>query len=176
MKATTLLAAQHRDLEALLARVTFARDPSDWAFRLETLTRALVAHDTVEREIFYPRCEQTGLLVRRGELLSDHIVDLCLYDRDTEMNQATGAEKIEVLAKALRRHRLQEQPFFTHVEAGLGERDLDLVGASMAELFERVNGGDHRAALIERLGRDLAARPKTRKISRPALELASLRA
>src|SRR5438477_12813270 len=68
MKATSLLESQHRAVEARLREIAMAEDPRDQRFLFDELARSLVAHDIVERELFYRAAEvAVGMMDLIGE-------------------------------------------------------------------------------------------------------------
>jgi hemerythrin superfamily protein len=70
MKATELLKAQHKEVEGLFKRIEKSKDEDEKGEIFEALAAQIVAHDAIEREIFYPACEeQMGLTELLGEAL-----------------------------------------------------------------------------------------------------------
>ena len=71
MKATDYLKAQHREVERLFAAIESAEDGPKKQKLFEELAANLVGHDAIEREIFYPACEEAmGLNDLLGEASS----------------------------------------------------------------------------------------------------------
>lgn len=59
MKATDLLKQQHDEVKELFGRVEAAPRATTKRKLFEELAANLVAHDGIERELFYPACEET---------------------------------------------------------------------------------------------------------------------
>jgi hemerythrin superfamily protein len=73
MNATELLKSQHREVESLFKRIEKAQEDSEKRELFEELAANLVAHDAIEREIFYPACEEEmGMNELLGEVLAEH--------------------------------------------------------------------------------------------------------
>ena len=86
MKAHELLLKQHRLVEALFKQFESARGAQKRRV-FEQIATNLVAHDAIEREIFYPACERAiadeDVL---AEALVEHgVVEFCVFRAD--MNQ-----------------------------------------------------------------------------------------
>src|SRR5690349_2072775 len=85
MKATELLMKQHRLVEDLFEQFEEAGDATEKRELFAKLAQNLVAHDAIEREIFYPACEkelgsEDEVL---GESLVEHgLVEFCLFRAD----------------------------------------------------------------------------------------------
>src|SRR5690606_22240641 len=90
MKATDLLKHQHREIRDLFERLERAKDDESKSELFEELATNLVAHDAIERRVFYPACEERmGMSDLRGEALVEHgLVEFSLYLAD----QARGEE------------------------------------------------------------------------------------
>jgi hypothetical protein len=58
MKATRLLELQHSEAKRLFRDIDASEDSFDARETFQDLARALVAHDAIERELFYPECEK----------------------------------------------------------------------------------------------------------------------
>ncbi len=59
MKATELLEQQHEEVKDLFERLEKGDGGADQKEIFEELAANLVAHDAIERHIFYPACEQS---------------------------------------------------------------------------------------------------------------------
>ena len=102
MKATDLLKRQHRDV-ATLFRALEGDQPDDSDERkaeiFEELTATLVAHDAIEREIFYPACAKVlGLTDLLGESLVEHgVIEFSLYQADRALGEDEFDFKVTIL-------------------------------------------------------------------------------
>ena len=71
--ATSLLTQQHDEVKALFKRIEGASSRAAKVKLFEELAHNLVAHDAIEREIFYPACERAlGMTDLLGEALVEH--------------------------------------------------------------------------------------------------------
>ena len=101
MKATDLLEKQHRDVADLFERIEKSKDAEKKSALFEELASNLAAHDAIEREIFYPACEEEmGVTDLLGESLVEHgVVEFSLYLADEARG---GEEALALLADWLR--------------------------------------------------------------------------
>src|SRR5689334_24514905 len=96
MKATELLKTQHEEVRGLFKRIEATDDFSQKMKLFEELATKLVAHDAIEREIFYPACEEAmGMSDQLGEALVEHgLVEFSLFQSDQAI-QAKGEAREE---------------------------------------------------------------------------------
>jgi len=181
MKATELLKQQHRDVTKLFK--AFADERSDAKQReiFEELAAMLVAHDAIEREIFYPACERAmGLDDELGEALVEHgVIEFCLYEADEAQGKASFPYKGKVLSEMVEHHvKEEEKEFFPKVEDAIDEAKLEELGLKMEERFEEARADDFRAPLHENLRQVLAGtiKPKAKKTPNGARRAADKRA
>jgi hemerythrin superfamily protein len=164
MKATDLLKQQHREVERLFKAIESTEDAADKkAFFLE-LASNLVAHDGIEREIFYPACEEAvGMNDDLGEALVEHgVIEFALY----QTNEALGKEdfdfKCTVLKELIEHHvEEEEEQFFPKVEKALGDDSLELLTEELTEAFEDARSEDFQQPLYENLRQVFAGALKT---------------
>lgn len=154
MDAIALLEQQHREVEALFKAIEKADAQSEKARLFQELAGKLVGHDGIERQIFYPACEEAlGLTDDLGEALVEHgVVEFSLYQAD----QATGKPdfdfKVKVLQEVLAHHiEEEESEFFPKAKKALGEEKLDSLGEEMLEAFEDALDEDYHVPLYENL-------------------------
>jgi hypothetical protein len=141
MKATELLKQQHQEVARLFKAIESAEDAGQKkAFFLE-LASNLVGHDGIEREIFYPACEED--------------------DFDF---------KVKVLKELVEHHvEEEEDEFFPKAEKALGKDTLELLTEELTEAFEEAREGDFQGPLYENLRQVFAGAIKTDpKKSEPA--------
>jgi len=169
MKATELLKTQHKLVRDLFERIENSDDYGEKRQLFEQLATNLVAHDAIEREIFYPACEEAmGMTDLLGEALVEHgLVEFSLFQVDQAI-QSQGEEKDELdykctVLKEVVEHHVQEEEeeFFPKVEKALGEQQLEDLAEEMEELFEDHTQKDFRPALYANLRQVLAGAVKT---------------
>lgn len=154
MNAIDLLKEQHREVEALFEKIQTA-DGSDEKTRLfQELAGKLVGHDGIEREIFYPACEEAlGLTDELGEALVEHgVVEFSLYQADQAAGKPDFDFKVSVLQEILAHHiEEEESEFFPKVSKALGDEKLDSLGEEMLEAFEDALEEDYHVPLFDNL-------------------------
>jgi hemerythrin-like domain-containing protein len=154
MDAIELLEQQHREVESLFKAVEDAEGVDEKTRLFQELAGKLVGHDGIEREIFYPACEEAlGLTNELGEALVEHgVVEFSLYQAD----QATGKPdfdfKLNVLKEILAHHiEEEEKEFFPKARKALGDEKLDSLAEEMAEAFEDALEEDYHVPLFDNL-------------------------
>jgi hemerythrin superfamily protein len=164
MKATDLLEEQHREVRALFKRLEGAADSIEQRKLFDDIARNLVAHDAIERELFYPECEaKLGMNDMLGEALVEHgVVEFCLFEAD-EAKDDQFKYKCTVLREMLDHHIDEEEDeLFPKVEKALGEKRLESLGEEMQARFEKVKQSDVRIPLHDNLRQVLSGAIKTR--------------
>jgi hemerythrin superfamily protein len=153
MKATELLKQQHREVEKLFKAIEDAEDDEKTEL-FEELASKLVAHDAIEREIFYPACEEAmGLDDLLGEALVEHgVVEFGLYQADQAAGNDDFEYKCTVLQEIVEHHvKDEEKEFFPKVEKTLGGTRLEELATQMEERFEQALEEDFRTPLYNNL-------------------------
>ncbi len=166
MKATDLLKAQHKIVEKLFAAIETSDEDSEQAKLFVELASNLVAHDGIEREIFYPACEaKMGMTDQLGEALVEHgVVEFCLYEANNALADETFEFKIRVLREMVEHHVEEEEgEFFPAVEKAFDKEELEALGAKMEAAFEKNRAKDFRGALFANLQQVLAGKIKPKK-------------
>ena len=172
--AISLLKSQHDEVKALFQRIQKASARSRKLALFEELAGKLVAHDAIEREIFYPACERAmGMTDLLGEALVEHgVVEFSLYEADQARRGRDFPFKCQVLSEIVEHHvEEEENEFFPKVKKALGKEKLVELGERMKARFEEaVASGDFRTPLHANLKQVLAgalepsrARSKRRK-------------
>jgi len=169
MKATELLKTQHQQVRDLFERIEGTDDRAQKAKLFEELATKLVAHDAIEREIFYPACEEAmGMTEQLSEALVEHgLVEFSLFQVEQTLqskDQEEGAldAKCMVLKEVVEHHvQEEEEEFFPQVEKTLGEQKLEDLAEEMLELFEDHTARDFRAGLFANLRQVMAGVMKT---------------
>src|SRR5690348_12645025 len=106
MNAIDLLKQQHREVEELFAKIEKTDAEPEKARLFRELASKLVGHDGIEREIFYPACEEAlGLTDELGEALVEHgMVEFGLYQADQAIGQPDFDYKTKVLKELIEHH------------------------------------------------------------------------
>lgn len=157
--ATKLLTKQHDEVKALFKRLESSRSHSQQVEIFNELAQNLVAHDAIEREIFYPACERAmGMTDTLGEALVEHgVVEFSLFQADEARRSKDFEYKCTVLKEMVEHHvKEEEDEFFPRVERALGKAKLLELGAQLKERFEEVRASDFRAPLRSNLNQVLA--------------------
>jgi hypothetical protein len=174
MKATDLLKHQHHEVNDLFERLEKAAQ-SDRRAAFDELAAHLVAHDAIEREIFYPACEREmgdGKLLR--EALVEHgLVEFTLFQADRELRSAKTFEaRVKVLKDVVEHHvEEEEKELFPKVEKALASKLVEL-GEKMEARFEAALKEDFRPPLQRNvrqvIGGAVKTGPARATTSRPA--------
>jgi hypothetical protein len=157
--ATKLLTKQHDEVRALFKRIESTRSHGDKLQIFDELAQNLVAHDAIEREIFYPACEQAmGMNDLLGEALVEHgVVEFSLFQADEARRSNDFEFKCTVLKEMVEHHvKEEEDEFFPRVERALGKEKLLELGVRLKERFEEVRESDFRTPLRNNLNQVLA--------------------
>ena len=123
--ATNLLTRQHADVKALFEQLEAESARPAKLKIFEELAQNLVAHDTIEREIFYPACQKAmGMSKLLGEALVEHgVIEFCLYEADQARKGDAFAFKCQVFSEMVLHHvKEEERSFFPQVEKAFQPR------------------------------------------------------
>src|SRR3982750_2636078 len=114
VKATDLLKQQHDEVKALFEKIEAAPRAASKRQLFEQLAANLVAHDGIERQLFYPACEENmGMTDLLGEALVEHgLVEFSLYQADQAQGEDDFDYKVKVLKEALEHHIEEEESEF----------------------------------------------------------------
>jgi hemerythrin superfamily protein len=159
MKATDLLKSQHREVEKLFKQIEKASEGDEKRELFEELAKNLVAHDAIEREIFYPACEeQMGMTELLGEALVEHgVVEFSLYQAEQAMGEEDFEYKCTVLEEVVEHHvKEEEKEFFPKVQKAFEKEELETLGSRMEAAFEAAKAKDFRGPLHRNLKQVLA--------------------
>lgn len=179
MKATELLKQQHQEVDRLFKAIESSDDEAEKKALFLDLASNLVGHDGIEREIFYPACEEAmGLDDDLGEALVEHgVIEFSLYQANEALGKDDFDFKVTVLKELVKHHvEEEEKEFFPKVEKALGGDSLELLTEEMLEAFEDARQSDFQAPLYENLRQvfagaikpDLEASDEPRAKSEPA--------
>lgn len=169
MKATDLLKQQHSEVKALFSRIERAEGRAAEPL-FEELAGKIVGHDVIEREIFYPACEEAldedDLL---GEAVVEHgVVEFGLYQADRSRGRDDFESQCTVLKELILHHAEEEEKeLFPKVEKAIAKDELERLGARMEERFEEVEQGEDfrallRQSLMKLLPSNLGQRPPSK--------------
>jgi hemerythrin superfamily protein len=174
MKAHELLEQQHRQVEDLFDQFEQAEE-GEKAEVFEQLAATLVAHDAIEREIFYPACEEIlepedeeAVL---GESLVEHgVVEFCVFRADKNKADAAELDKYVTVLKEVVMHHVKEEEdeLLPKAKRGMDEEKLEALGAEMESRFHKAMKSDFRRPLRENLQQVLEGRAKTKKAAAPS--------
>jgi hemerythrin superfamily protein len=144
MKATDLLKQQHRNVEALFAKIE-AGEPE----ALKELASALAAHMTIEHEFFYPESrevDEDAVL----EAFEEHSIAETALKRAlaTDSEDASFDARVKVLKELIEHHVEEEEgELFPEVEKAIDSAELEAMGAKMETRFQEVLLQGYEAAL-----------------------------
>lgn len=165
MKATELLERQHRDVEKLFKKIEKADDPKEQRAYFDELASNLVAHDAIERELFYPAAEAAmGMNDILGESLVEHgLVEFTLYLADESRMKKGFHHRITVLKEVVEHHvKEEESELLPKVKKALSAEENEELGARMEERFAVAVTKPFRAPLHENLEQVLQGAMKTK--------------
>ena len=154
MKATDLLVKQHRTVARLFKAIETAKTDADKKNLFVELASNLTAHDGIEREIFYPACQDAmGLSDDLGEALVEHgVIEFCLYQANEALGKPDFDFKCKVLAELVEHHvKEEEDEFFPKTQAALGTGLLEALGEEMEDAFDEALEDDFQEPLYENL-------------------------
>ena len=167
MNAIELLEDQHHEMSRLFkALATAERADKPGLFR--KLAATLCAHDAIERQVFYPACEEVmGLSPDLGEALVEHgVIEFCLYQANEAVGELDFDFKCKVLEEMVEHHvQEEEDEFFPAARKALGDDTIEALGDEMQEAFEDALAEDYQLPLYENLRQVLAGviQPKAAK-------------
>jgi hemerythrin superfamily protein len=154
MNALDLLKQHHREVEDLFKNIEDADEPEQKGKLFRELAAKLVGHDGIEREIFYPACEEAlGLTDLLGEALVEHgVVEFGLYQADQAIGQPDFDFKVSVLKELVLHHvEEEEKELFPQVQKALGDDKLEGLAEELLEAFEDAQEQDYHQPLFENL-------------------------
>jgi len=154
MKATNLLEAQHKEVKSLFKNLEKSENDEEKRVLFQELASNLVAHDAIEREIFYPMCKKImGPSKMLGEAMVEHgVIEFSLYLADQAQGKDDFDEKVVVLSEMVQHHvKEEEDEFFPRVEKVMGGALLVQLAAQMLVRFEELKLADFRGPLHKNL-------------------------
>ena len=169
MKATDLLVSQHREVEKLFKRIEKSDDPKEQRALFDELATLLVAHDGIERELFYPAAEKAiGMEDILGESLVEHgMVEFALYVADEARLKKGFHHRVTVLQEIVEHHvKEEESELLPKVKKALSAEENETLGMEMEEKFEASKQEPYRGPLHENLQQVLEGAMKTKPAPR----------
>lgn len=152
MKATDLLKEQHQELDTLFAQLERMSDAYDRKGLREELAFKLVAHTTIERELFYPELEQSDTI---AEAYEEHaIIEWCLQRLlVADLRAGSFKPKVTVLKDLLTRHVEEEEDLIIpEAERWLDYDRLNELGAMMQRRYEAIEESGYESILAQAIG------------------------
>lgn len=149
MKAIDLLKSQHGLVKQLFARIDTANGAEKVSL-FEKLAANLVAHDVIEREIFYPACEAAvDDEVILGEAIVEHgVIEFCLLRADMHRRTTDFDSYLTVLKEMVEHHvKEEEDDLFRKVKGALDDERQEALGEQMEHRFDKAMKADVRKAL-----------------------------
>ncbi len=172
MNAIDMLKKQHLEVSDLFARFAAISDKNEKRAIFDKIAAALVAHDAIEREIFYPACErEMGKGELLGESLVEHgVIEFMIHRADLNRRKEAFDDHVKVLKEMVRHHVDEEEDeLFPKVTRALGKARLEKLGPKMWARFHESLAGDFRVALTDALNQVIAGATKTKpKAKKPA--------
>jgi hemerythrin superfamily protein len=167
LSATEILKSQHRLIEGLFRRIARAKDASAKREIFQEIASNLVAHDGIEREVFYPACEaELGMTDLLGEALVEHgVVEFALF----LVEQGLGAPDFDfrcTVLKELVLHHVEEEErkLLPKIDKAMNRERRESLGRELQESHEVKMTEDYRLALYGNLRQVLEGAIKTRPL------------
>lgn len=142
MNATRLLEQQHREVEALFAKLE--KGGKDARATAKELAQNLLAHMVIEQAIFYPdvnEADEDGV----HEAYEEHHIARTQINRllATEADDETFKAKVIALKELIEHHvKEEEEELFPKVEKALPAAKLEAMGSEMEALFAELSKAD----------------------------------
>ncbi len=156
MKATALLEQQHRKVRTLFRKLENGRaDPGPL---LTELANDLIAHMTIEHELFYPAVESVDREMIAESFEEHSLAEIALKRLlQTDPADETFAARVTA-AKELVEHHVQEEEetLFPKVEKKLDDERLEQLGKEMKVRFNEVREAGFEASAPKGFARTLA--------------------
>lgn len=164
MNAVELLKNQHRKIDDLVEDFEKAkrRDQKEAVFL--DLAALLVAHDAIEREIFYPACERAiGETDPLMEGIAEHgLIEFSVFRADKARGKDAFEHLVRVLAETVKRHVEEEEAeVLPEAVDVMDEDELDALGEEMLARFDASMAKNFRPPLRKNLEQVLGGRVKT---------------
>jgi hemerythrin superfamily protein len=150
MKITDLLKKQHREVEALFAKIEDS-EGEERRMLVTELAANLAAHMRIEEEIVYPAGREADEDIEM-EAFEEHTVAAFALKRLA--NVGLGHETVDAKVKTLKeliKHHVQEEEkeLFPKLEKALGRERLEEMAVECQERFEEIRESGYGAELFE---------------------------
>jgi hypothetical protein len=164
MKTIQLIKQQHKEVDKLFAAIEKAEDTQEKKQLFDRVAAMLVAHDAIEREIFYPACEKRlGLDDVVGEALVEHgLMEFSLYQADLARGKKGFDFRLSVLSEVVKHHvKEEEHNLLPEIAKELDADTDEELYAMMKSRFDMAVQSDFRAPLRANLEQVLQGALKT---------------
>lgn len=164
MNAVELLKDQHREIDALVEKFENAKRANEKEAIFLDLAERLVAHDAIEREIFYPACERAlGRTEPLMEGIAEHgLIEFSVFRADQARGKDSFEYLVRVLAETVKHHVEEEETeVLPDVVEAMDEEELETLGEEMLTRFEASMEENFRTPLRRNLEQVLGGRAKT---------------
>jgi hemerythrin superfamily protein len=167
MKATELLEKQHREVEAIFAKLEKAdKRATDL---VETLADDLAAHMTIEQELFYPAVREVDSELIAESLEEHSLAEVGLKRLIAADSDETFKARVTALKELIEHHvKEEEEELFPKVEEALGDEKLSALGERMRARFEQVVDAGYQKVVPKGVIRTSADAGPPKKKSAPA--------
>jgi len=143
MDATTLLTAQHKEVDSLFSQYEKVTTSLEKLSLYRQIADNLAAHMVIEEKLFYPAVFVGELKGKLTEGLEEHLAskrllaDLIQMSPDNEQYDA----KVKVLQEQIEHHVHEEQDeIFPMVRELMPKREREALGEAMEAMFNRLIG------------------------------------
>jgi hemerythrin superfamily protein len=164
MNAIELLKQQHREVDELFARFEKSKRTNEKEKLFLEIAARLVAHDAIEREIFYPACEKVlGEDEHLMEGIAEHgLVEFSIFRADKARGKPTFEYLVTVFKEMVEHHvEEEEKEILPKVSKKMSNATLERLGEAMLARFEEAMSHDFRPPLRANLQQVLGGRVKT---------------
>jgi hemerythrin superfamily protein len=171
MNAIELLKQQHREVRDLFKQFEKAKRANEKERIFLGIAARLVGHDAIEREIFYPACENVlGENDHLMEGIAEHgLIEFSVFRADKGRNKPTFDYLVTVLKEMVEHHvEEEEKEILPKISKMMDAELLDRLGERMSARFEQSMGRDFRRSLRQNLEQVLAGRVRPLPAKRPA--------
>jgi hemerythrin-like domain-containing protein len=148
MKATDLLEKQHRKVEGVLKKLEGGR--SDAKPLLRELANDLVAHLTIEQEIFYPAAKEADEDLVLESYEEHSVAEVALMRLlATDLENESFRARVKVLKDLIEHHvREEEEYLFPEVKKAIDGDKLTELGKTMKTRFDEVVDAGFESAVL----------------------------
>ena len=166
MNATDLITEQHHQVDALFKKFEKTDGSSQKHAIFDQIASMLVAHDAIERDIFYPACEKA--LGKDDDALDESlvehgVVEFSIFRADACADPTYFDSYVNVLKEVVQHHVQEEQRnLLPKAKHAMKSAELETLGMQMKARFDEAMKGNWRAAVREKLDEVLTGSTKTK--------------